>query len=66
MKTIHKMSFKKKRKKGRSAILIQEIPIVEELSTIQSVNNKIHIIFIDEDGNFIPSRDKHIRFVYLD
>ena len=26
----------------------------------------IHIIFIDEDGEFIVSKDKHIRFVYLD
>mgnify|MGYP007027274182 CR=1 FL=1 len=25
----------------------------------------IHIIFIDEDGDFIVSKDKHIRFVYI-
>ena len=25
----------------------------------------IHIIFIDEDGEFIPSKDKHVRFIYL-
>ena len=25
----------------------------------------IHIIFIDEDGEFIVSKDKHVRFVYL-
>ncbi len=25
----------------------------------------IHIIFIDEDGEFILSKDKHIRFIYL-
>ena len=25
----------------------------------------IHIIFIDSDGDFIVSKDKHIKFVYL-
>ena len=25
----------------------------------------IHIIFIDEDGEFIVSKDKHVRFNYL-
>ena len=25
----------------------------------------IHIIFIDENGDFIVSKDKHIRFIYL-
>lgn len=25
----------------------------------------IHIIFVDKDGNFIVSKDKHIKFVYL-
>ena len=25
----------------------------------------IHIIFIDEDGEFIVSKDKHVRFIYL-
>ncbi len=25
----------------------------------------IHIIFIDSDGDFIISKDKHIKFVYL-
>ena len=25
----------------------------------------IHIIFIDEDGEFTLSKDKHIRFIYL-
>ena len=25
----------------------------------------IHIIFVDEDGNFIVSKDKHIKFIYL-
>ena len=26
---------------------------------------RIHIIFIDDDGHFIISKDKHIKFVYL-
>jgi len=25
-----------------------------------------HIIFIDNDGNFIVSKSRHIRFIYLD
>ena len=25
----------------------------------------IHIIFIDENGDFIPSKDKHVRYIYL-
>ena len=25
----------------------------------------IHIIYIDKEGNFIISKDKHIKFVYL-
>ena len=27
---------------------------------------KIHIVFVDEDGEFIASSGKHIKFVYLD
>jgi len=33
---------------------------------IERYNKKIHIIFVDENGDFIVSKDKHIRFVYLD
>lgn len=27
---------------------------------------KIHIVFVDEEEEFIASRGKHIKFVYLD
>jgi len=30
------------------------------------MSKKIHIVFVDEDGEFIVSGDKHIKFVYLD
>ena len=27
---------------------------------------KIHIIFVDSDGDFIVSKKRHFKFVYLD
>ena len=29
-------------------------------------NKNIHIIFIDSEGDFIVSKDRHIKFIYLE